>query len=245
MREIPLLLELWSRACPADAARLLDLASPQLLACHLARTRPSAQVTYANSFAAELEDLQARQLALGLANLSGVLLDARDPQALAPESFDAAVSCSVLEHIQDTPAGQGDSLAIRNVAAALRPGGVLGFSVPFAREGFEETTPRPSYGGEGEPGVPVFFQRFYDEASLHSRLIEPSGLKVEAVTFLGEIRYHPDDIHQRLAPRLAGRWLPLLLGWSFEFLSRHFLRRADDWRQLRKPYVAFVVLRKP
>ncbi|MDZ4288278.1 MAG: hypothetical protein U0984_09980, partial [Prosthecobacter sp.] len=118
------------------------------------------------------------------------------------------------------------------------------FSVPFSREGFEETKSGPSYGGNATGSEPAFFQRFYDEATLRSRLIEPSGLKVEAMTFLGEVRYQPDDIHHRLASRLSGRWRPLMLGWSFGFLSRHFMQRSDDWRQLRKPYLAFVILKK-
>ena len=244
VRELPLLLELWSRACPPAAVDLLDVASPQLLACHLARSRPASKVTYMNPFAPELADLEKRRMALRLDNLDTHCRDARDRDALPAESIDAAISASVFEHIADNEEGPGDSAAIRNVAGWLRPGGVLGLSVPFARIGFEETKKGPSYGASGSPGRPVFFQRFYDETSLRARLLEPSGMAVETVAFLGEVHHHPDNIHRRVASRFSGRWAPLLLGWSFQVLTRHFYRRSTDWSSLRKPYIAFVILRK-
>ena len=245
-REIPILLELCQAHSPGPPQAILDLASPQLLACHLARILPEARVTYANPFPPEIADQVQRREALQLANLEIHSADARCPDTWLPESFDMIVSCSVLEHIEDVETGCGDSLAMQNLARWLRPGGTLAFSVPFSRQGFEESTPAPVYASHQPATAPsCFFQRFYDPASLSSRLIEPSGLELVASTYLGEEYYHPHDIHQRLARPLSGQWISLFLGRSFPWLARLVMRRADDWRALRKPYIAFVVLRKP
>lgn len=243
-REIPLLLELWEAALAPGVRAVLDLASPQLLACHLARTHPDWEVTYANPFAPERADLERRRDSLGLTSLSTAAVDARVADAFAPGSFDAAVSCSVLEHIGDREEEQGDAAAMRNLARWLRPRGVLGVTVPFARRGFDEFTDAPAYGGPRRTTGRCFFQRFYDESSLASRIIRPSGLQLVRIVYLGERFYHPDNPHRRLGPVLANRWTSHGFGWTFPRLSRIFLQRADDWRRLRKPYVACLLFRQ-
>ena len=246
-REIPLLLELWEAALPAEVSTVLDLASPQLLACHLARTHSTWHVTYANPFAPERVELERRRESLGMAgmgSLSVAAVDARNSDGFPSETFDAAVSCSVLEHIVDVQGVHGDATAMRNLARWLRPGGVLGISVPFARRAFEEFRDAPAYGESGGRPGRCFFQRFYDEPTLASRIIGPSGLQLMRIVYLGERFYHPGNSHRRLGKALAGRWTGHALGWAFPHLSRIFIERADDWRKLRKPYIACLLLRQ-
>jgi SAM-dependent methyltransferase len=245
-REIPILLELLAKHQPAPFKQILDVGSPQLLACHLAHTHPQAEVTYTNLFPPELADLQRRQAALGLVHLKAIQADVREAGLWPKATFDAIVSCSVLEHIHDVAGCAGDQLAIQNLADWLRPGGLLAFSVPFSREGFDDYVENPVYAAEGAAANGrYFFQRFYDATSLATRLIKPSGLEVLDQVYLGEERYRPQDKHQRLAARLSGRWLPLILGPFFPWIARQVMHRAPEWQSLRKPYVAFFLLRKP
>lgn len=245
-REIPILLELVSKQHGAPLKKILDAGSPQLLACHLARSLPDAEVTYVNLFPPEVDGLRMRQAALDLANLCAQQADVRQADLWPEGTFDAIVSCSVLEHIHDIEGSDGDALAVQNLAGWLRPGGILGFSVPFSREGFDEYVEAPVYAAEGRAADGrCFFQRFYDAVSIEKRLIRPSGLEIVAKVYLGEEFYRPGNKHERLAARLGGRWVPLLLGWCFPWIARLVMRRASEWQDLRKPYVAFYVLRKP
>lgn len=243
-REIPLLLELWETALALGVRAVLDLASPQLLACHLARTHPGWHVTYANPFAPERAELLRRRDSLGLTSLSAVAVDARNSDAFPPGAFDAAVSCSVLEHVAEFEGQAGDTMAIRNLARWLRPGGILGVTVPFARRGFDEFTEAPAYGEAGGRAGRCFFQRFYDESTLASRIVDPCGLELMRIVYLGERFYRPGNSHRRLGSVLAGRWMGPALGWAYPCLSRIFLERADDWRRLRKPYIACLLFRQ-
>jgi SAM-dependent methyltransferase len=245
-REIPILLELFSKHHGTPLRKILDVGSPQLLACHLARGIPDAEVTYVNLFQPEVDDLRRRQAALDLPHLYAKQADVRQV-ALWPEgTFDAIVSCSVLEHIHDIEGKDGDALAVQNLAGWLRRGGILGFSVPFSREGFDEYIEAPVYATEKRAADGrCFFQRFYDADSIEKRLIRPSGLEIVARVYLGEEFYRPGNKHERLAARLSGRWMPLLLGWCFPWIARLVMRRTPEWQALRKPYVAFYLLRKP
>jgi 2-polyprenyl-3-methyl-5-hydroxy-6-metoxy-1,4-benzoquinol methylase len=245
-REIPILLELFSKHHGTPLRKILDVGSPQLLTCHLARSMPDAEVTYVNLFQPEVDDLRRRQAALGLPHLNAIQADVRQATLWSEGTFDAIVSCSVLEHIHDVAGCAGDQLAIQNLADWLRPGGLLAFSVPFSREGFDDYAENPVYAAEGAAANGrYFFQRFYDATSLATRLIKPSGLEVLDQVYLGEERYRPQDKHQRLAARLSGRWLPLILGPFFPWIARQVMHRAPEWQSLRKPYVAFFLLRKP
>ena len=245
-REIPILLELFTKHQGSTLKKVLDVGSPQLLTCHLASSLPGAEVTYANLFPPEVDDLRMRQSALGLENLSALQVDVRQADLWPEASFDAVISCSVLEHIQDRAGVAGDTLAIQNLATCLRQGGLLAFSVPFSRIGFDEFVENPVYAVEGvQTDGRCFFQRFYDTQTIETRLIQPSGLEVLEKVFLGEERYHYDSPHIRLANRLAGRWTPLILGPLFPWIAHQVMRRDPDWQKLRKPYLAFYVLSKP
>jgi hypothetical protein len=245
-RELPGVLDLISMARLPSDCRVLDIASPQMLSLHAGLSRPDWKITYLNPFAPELEQMQRWADALGLATVHVCKGDARKSELFAPGSFDLILCSSVLEHIGDFEQQSGDAVVMRNLAGWLTTGGQVVISVPFARTGFDEFTAAPMYGGAGIPAEGgVFFQRFYDAGSLRSRLLEPSGLKVQKLTYLGEKYYHENDPHRRLAVTLGGSRWRYVLGGLYPWLADFFLEAAADPAELRKPYIAFASLSKP
>jgi SAM-dependent methyltransferase len=129
--------------------RVLDLASPKLLAVSLARS--GVDLVSADRFEQEIETWRA---------LAGdaVRFEVADGRSLpfADAEFDHAFSISVLEHIQD-----GAEEALGELARVVRPGGRLAVTLPFAREAWEEWREEPVYGGQAGR---AFFQIWYDDA---------------------------------------------------------------------------------
>lgn len=91
---------------------------------------------------------------------------------LAHGTLDAALVMSGVEHLAD------DASALREVARALRPGGAVGLSVPFATEASEGREREAAHGRPFEAGRPGF-ERIYDWHGVAERLIRPSGLRLE------------------------------------------------------------------
>jgi SAM-dependent methyltransferase len=142
--------------------RVLDLASPKLLA--LALAREGVDVTSVDELPGEIE---AWRTLTG--DQPGLAFQVADGRALPFEdaSFDHAYSISVLEHIAEP----GDERALRELARVVRPGGRVLVTVPFARDYREDWRDRPAYVDHGAIGGRYFFQRWYDEARL-DRLVE-------------------------------------------------------------------------
>lgn len=201
-----------------DGCRVLDIGSPKLPTLLLAR---NAQCEL---YSTDLRDNFIGSTAHFL-KLSGfgqrlgadLHLETQDARHLSypDDSFDRVFSISVIEHIPE----DGDTHAMREIARVLRPGGVLTLTVPFAAEWYEEEWVR---GGvyERQDGGPTFYQRRYDLAELHRRLIEPSGLRLVEATYFGEpgMRFEP------FWNRIPLRWkIPLL--WAQPFIARLLLRR--------------------
>lgn len=153
--ELPWVLE---ELAPAAGERVIDLASPKLLALHLARR--GVQVTTVDALESEIEAW--RRLAAGEENLS---LQVGDGRALAyPDaSFDHGYSVSVIEHIEEP----GDELALAELARVVRPGGRVAVTLPYASAYREDWRDEPVYGdqGVGTDGR-YFFQRHYDDERL-------------------------------------------------------------------------------
>jgi SAM-dependent methyltransferase len=164
--ELPWVAEQVLRERPA---RVLDIASPKLLACWLVDRGGIAEVVATDVWAQEIEDW--RRLA---GRIAGLWLEVADATALPyPDgSFDAVYSASVLEHIRD----DGDITAAREIARVLRPGGFAALTVPYAREHRDEYVDHDLYG-EPYVGQPIFFQRHYDAASVQ-RLLADGALAV-------------------------------------------------------------------
>jgi SAM-dependent methyltransferase len=158
------------------------------------------------------------------------------------ESFDRITCISTVEHIPE----DGDTVALRNMARLLRPGGLLVLSVPFNwyRNG-ENYSVGPTYPVPGSPGGDAilgrhFFERIYDPKSLQARLVAPSGLHPEKVVYFGEPGFsfgrfiHEGYRGKRLIPRVLFRLR--LAHLSVPLTAPLFLKEieptsydAEDW----------------
>jgi ubiquinone/menaquinone biosynthesis C-methylase UbiE len=158
-----------SRVLRAEPRRVLDIASPKLLACWLAGPA-GLDVVATDVWAQEVEDW--RRLTDG--RYPRLRLETADATRLPyPDaSFDALYSASVLEHI----GGDGDLAAAAEIARVLKPGGVAAITVPYAREHRDEYVEHDLYG-ERYTGTPLFFQRHYDADSVQ-RLLAGGALEV-------------------------------------------------------------------
>ncbi len=243
--EIQILLRLIHKYFNNDNAEVLDIASPQLLACNLAATSPSWSITYMNSMTSEIKDIDFKKSVLNIPNISTLYGDVRLSDIVEPCSFDLIVSASVFEHITDINGTPGDTIGIQNVARWLKPHGLFIFSVPFCKAAFDEYKPMPQYlDKDGKEGN-YFFQRFYDPTTLSTRLIEPSGLHIERFCYTGERYLNRTTPRKRWATLLSGSFLKhMILGRLYPLLTKILLVVRDDHSSLRKPYIAYGVLKK-
>jgi SAM-dependent methyltransferase len=183
--------------------RVLDLASPKLLAVVLARS--GAEVVSVDQLEPEIDAW--RKLTAGESRLTFQVADGR---ALPFEdaSFDHAYSVSVLEHIPEP----GDEAALRELARVTKPGGRVVATLPFAQEYREDWRDAPVYA-EQVAGERHFFQRWYDRPRLERFAAAAPGLALVSSST------------SRLQPNLNAlytRTFPLLvpLGPAFGLLAR-------------------------
>jgi SAM-dependent methyltransferase len=168
----------WTGKLVADAApnKVLDLASPKLLACWLAE-HTSAEVVATDLWPAEIErwGRLVRAASPNGRRFRRLTLEAADGTALpyADASFDAAYSVSVIEHIP----GSGDGTAMSEFARVLRPGGLLILTFPYRKQLQEEWVERDVYG-ERYQGKPLFFCRHYSSEAVKERLLADRGFEV-------------------------------------------------------------------
>lgn len=221
--------------------RVLDIGSPKLLAIYL------AQHDHAEVYATDIEPYFLDDYTL-LKRLQGLPeerlhLAVEDGRKLSfsDHFFTKVYSISVIEHIPD----DGDTECVREIARVLAPGGRCLLTVPFAPESRMEYRSADSFywagssaASEGE-GEGTFFQRRYSEDDLYQRLIEPSGLTLRSVQYVGE------NILAN-SPHEFCDYLPLYLGPIHPIASRLVLGKpVPSWKDVKKPLCAFIALEKP
>jgi len=173
--------------------RVLDLASPKLLAVVLARA--GAEVVSVDQLEAEIDAW--RKLTAGEPRLE---LTVGDGRALRFEdaSFDAAYSVSVLEHIPEP----GDEEALRELARVMRPGGRVVVTLPHARAYREDWRDAPVYADQGGAGGRHFFQRWYDAARVERLVAAAPGLELVS-SQASRLEPNLNDVYTRTFPLLV------------------------------------------
>jgi len=224
-----------------DPGTCLDVSSPVLFDCYVARTYPSARVHVANP---DVRDMDRTRGYLRDLKLPPIQTELADVSHLPPHpgGYDTVWSISVIEHIQSTT--DDDSTAVRAMFAALRPGGRLILTVPTDKVFQEEYRERDYYGTQSDAGKPTkeryFFQRFYDEAAIQERLIKPLGVAPARAGWYGETapgRF--SDYIQRWIQN--GKTTTL---WDPLEMARHY-RCYDSWSAMPGAGVCGLLFIKP
>jgi SAM-dependent methyltransferase len=191
--------------------RVLDLASPKLLAVALARA--GVEVVSVDALPSEVE--LWRRLA------PEACFKVADGRALpfADGSFQRAYSISVLEHIPD----DGDERALRELARVVEPGGRILLTLPHADTYWEDWRDRPLYGSDAD-APRYFFERWYDSARL-DRLVGAAPLR-ELSRELVRLEPNWNRLYNRHFPKL------LPLGPFFGLLGREVAGPGGDVARL-------------
>jgi SAM-dependent methyltransferase len=148
--------------------RVLDLASPKLLA--VALVRRGVRVTSVDQLEREIETWRALA-----GDVNGLELQVADGRALPfeDESFDHAYSISVLEHIEEP----GDAEALRELARVVRPAGRVLVTLPHAQTFREDWRDAPVYANQPTRGR-SFFQRWYDPLRIDALVAAAPALEL-------------------------------------------------------------------
>jgi SAM-dependent methyltransferase len=225
----------------AQPRRILDLASPKLLALWLAESS-GAEVVATDAWDAEIttwrrlasaDDPRGRKF-------DSLRLEVADATALPyePGEFDAAFSVSVIEHIS----GDGDTAAMAELERVLRPGGTLALTFPF-RKRFEEEFVQHDLYGQRYEGEPIFFQRHYSLEAVQRRLL--AGRKFQVLA-QGLWRKAGVDHAQKGLHRLTpARWeLGRFLGPILPVIGARALSAPVDVSEPGANNVMFLLLRR-
>jgi phenylacetate-CoA ligase len=126
-----------------------------------------------------IEVARQQSLRRGLSNVSFEVMNS-EAVSLAPESYDAIVCSSVLEYVED------DERLIRDLVAALRPGGALLISVPHTASlvgKIEDAVKRLSYFGRRLSRADLEYSRRRYHVNDLSVCLRQSSLETVEVTF--------------------------------------------------------------
>jgi len=191
--------------------RVLDLASPKLLAVCLARQ--GVTVTSVDQLEREIDTWRALA-----GDVPGLDLQVADGRALpfADASFDHAYSISVLEHIEEP----GDVKALGELSRVVRPGGRVLVTLPHATAYREDWRDASVYANDPGSGR-AFFQRWYDPARVEALV---AGAPVLELVSRDVVRMRPNwnDAYVRAFP-----WL-VPLGPLFGLLGREVVAADGD-----------------
>jgi SAM-dependent methyltransferase len=205
------------RHLPQGPGRCLDISSPRLFSFYVASRRQLSTVRMLNPDRRDAE--VTRRLATRF-RLKNIVVEPLPVSAIEGlhQRYDSIWSISVIEHIPK----DGDTAAMQLMYEALAPGGTLIITVPVDRHAWNEYRPDDVYAlgpPRGQDGS--FFQRWYDERAIASRLLEP----------LGPVEIHVEWFGERVPGRFAE--------YERDWLERGRQRTVDDPREIADWYTPY------
>ena len=177
------------RNLPQRPGRCLDISSPRLFSFYVASRRRPISVRMLNP------DRRDADVTQRLANRFGFRTVVVEPLPVSAiegldQQYDSIWSISVIEHIPEL----GDAQAMQLMYKALDHAGRLIVTVPVDRHAWDEYRQDDVYHlGVASGPKGRFFQRWYDESAIASRLLDP----------LGPIEVHLEWFGERVAGRFA------------------------------------------
>ncbi len=217
---------------------ILDIGSPKDLCLYLSRViGAKVYATDINDyfidsigFLRQFEEIPKQKLHLKVEDGRNLTFD--------NNYFSKIYSISVLEHIPDS----GDTECIKEIARVLSNGGKCIITVPFSPESKNDYRDESAfYWSEqysGKDSGKSFYQRRYSEQDLYDRLITPSGLTLDKLQFIGE----------RIFTNSNNELIDILPKWTAPIeplMSNLFLSKpVTEWKSLKKPLCAIIVLKK-
>lgn len=224
---------------PAQTDTILDIGSPKLLSLYIAdKYRSEVYATDIEKYFIDdytyFRDLKN----ISEKNFHPKVSDGR--KLIFPDnSITKVFSVSVFEHIPDN----GDTICIQEISRVLTPGGTCVITVPFSVVSKQEFRDPGEFYWSNSSSVDisnnkVFYQRRYSEEDLFTKLIEPSGLELKKLQYIGERISIPgiNELDSLLHP-FFGPLHPLA---SYLFHTKPM----DSWQDLKKPLAVFMVLQK-
>jgi ubiquinone/menaquinone biosynthesis C-methylase UbiE len=163
--------------------KILDVSSPRLFFIYLLNQYPHLKIDAINPDKKDLEETKYIVKVLGLSDRVSLKAENAIQLTYPDEYFDVIISISVIEHIPDN----GDKLAIKELWRVLKPNGKLLITVPCMKNYEEEWREEDVYQlGNPKTNQKIFFQRFYDDNALQSRLFDSINVEPTIVQFFGE-----------------------------------------------------------
>lgn len=258
MRSGDILKGIYRLACPLDyirdvelsialrflqphlEGRLLDIGSPKILSHYLCwRCKDGVVIHATDVMDKALRESRLLKASLCLENL---VVETQDARRLSypDDFFDCIFSISALEHV--APEDEGDLLALKEMQRVLRKAGILVVTLPYHSEYTKEYKLGSVYEREAFKNRLNFFQRFYDEKSLATRIISDKFEIVEKI-FIGE-RIKTKTPGSSVAKYLsAGRLRNFVFGPLHKLASDLMLTADSDIRNVGKPIVCCLKLK--
>jgi hypothetical protein len=202
----------------SDPGECLDVSSPRLFSYYAAAHFPEAKIHMINP---DGPDIEHSALVVRRMDWKNVTTAHTGVDAIAREgrTYDTIWSISVIEHI----AGKYDETwALRLMYGCLRPGGRLIVTTTADRNAWDEYRSDDPYGTQPDRVAGKhFFQRWYDNSALESRIFSPLNVRPSRIEWFGEM--------------IPGRFVD----YDRRFVSKGWKVTVDDVREFRENYRAY------
>jgi SAM-dependent methyltransferase len=203
----------WRCLLSTEKGRLLDVSSPRLLPLLFVANRPRVEAVFLNPDSKDLPATVKMARELRVAERCQFVDKVIAETAFEDGTFDLITCLSVVEHIPS------DTAAVQKMWELLKPGGRLVLTVPCAQSASAEFVDRDEYGvlGTAADGF-VFWQRFYDENLLRTRIFSVTGLPDKSVVYGEKVAgLYNANIRQKMSGELYPAWRePYMMGQQFQ-----------------------------